>query len=58
MSCGRLHAIRGIAFADAVFREAKYAYRQTVGKRDKKRLKRIADASNRTETTAGGENAS
>lgn len=42
---------------DAVFREVKGAYRQTIGKRDKKHLKRIADASNRTEITTGGESA-
>lgn len=42
---------------DAVFREVRSAYRHTIGKRDKKRLKRIADASSRTEIAAGGESA-
>ena len=42
---------------DAVFREVRSAYKQTIGKRDKKRLKGIADASNRTEISVGGESA-
>lgn len=42
---------------DAVFGEVKSAYKQTIGKRDKKRLKGIADASNRAEIAAGGDSA-
>lgn len=42
---------------DAVFREVKSAYKQTIGKRDKKRLKGIADASKRSNSSAGGETA-
>lgn len=46
-----------VYLTDAVFREVKSAYKQTIGKRDKKRLKAIADASKQTEISTGGESA-